>query len=307
MSYNVTKVTKRNGQLEEFDVAKITKVINFAARGLDVSVSQIELNAKIQLFNGVSTSDIHDTLIKSAADLISEENPDYQYMAARLAIYQMRKQAYGDYTPPHLLDHVKNLVEKKRYTPDLLVQYSEEEYNELNDYLDHDRDNNIAYAGVKQIIGKYAVKDKAKETQWALETPQMIFMLVGMCLFSDYDKKYSKAERMKRVKTFYDLVSTHKIALPTPIIAGVRTLTKQFSSCVKISTGDSLDSINASSNAIVKYIAQRAGIGLNIGRIRAVGSVIRNGEATHTGIFPFVKLFESAVGSCNQGKQHCPA
>lgn len=296
------KVTKRDGSLEEFDFSKISRVINFAAEGLDVSTSQVEMGVQTHVYNGVFTSDIHDTVTKAAADLISVENPDYEFMAARLALYQMRKQAYGDYTPPHLEEHIRKQVEAKRYHPDLINLYTSEEIDELNKAIVHERDTEIAYAGIMQIIGKYAVKDKSKGNQFCLETPQMIFMLTAMSLFS-----MEKENRFEKVKSYYDEISKRNIALSTPLLAGVRTLTKQFSSCVLIDSEDSLDGINSSSNAIVKYVAQRAGIGINIGRIRAVNSIIRHGEATHTGILPFIKLFEAAVASCNQGKKHCPA
>lgn len=293
---SILKVTKRNGSIEDFDVSKINKVIRFATEGLNISHSLIELKVNQSLYNGIWTSEIHDLLIRSASNLISVEEPDYQYAAARLAIYQIRKQAYDDYTPPHLFDHIKKLVELKRYTDLLLQEYSKEEIDELNRYIDHDRDNKLTYIAVQQIIVKYAVKDK--HTEMVLESPQMIFMLVPMVLFME---QQDKTERLKSIKQFYDNLSNGDVALATPVIGGVRTITKQFSSCVLIDSDDSLDSINASSNTIVKYVSQRAGIGLNVGRIRGIGSTIRNGEATHTGIVPFIKLFQEAVSSCNQG------
>jgi ribonucleoside-diphosphate reductase len=296
------KVKKREGHFEPLDISKVSRVLAFASEGLNVSTSQVEMNARLQFFTGISTKDIHDMLIKSAADLIEEESPDYEIMAARLLSYQMRKQAYSQYTPPHLNTHLHKLISLGRYDQDILNHYNEEEINELNDYIDHSRDDLIRYAGFSQIMNKYCVKDR--EGNVPLETPQFIFMLVPMYLFANETNN-----RMQQVKQMYDKLSQLKLTLPSPIIAGVRTITKQYSSCVILSPEDSLDGINAASNAIVKYIARRAGIGLNIGKIRAKGSKIRNGEATHTGIVSYIKLFEAAVNSCNQGrlKVNCPA
>jgi ribonucleoside-diphosphate reductase, alpha subunit len=288
------KVKKREGHFEPLDISKVSRVLAFASEGLNVSTSQVEMNARLQFFTGISTKDIHDMLIKSAADLIEEESPDYEIMAARLLSYQMRKQAYSQYTPPHLNAHIRKLIALGRYDQDILNHYSEEEINELNDYIDHSRDDLIRYAGFNQIMNKYCVKDR--EGNVPLETPQFIFMLVPMYLFAN-----EKNNKLQQVKQMYDKLSQLKLTLPSPIIAGVRTITKQYSSCVILSPEDSLDGINAASNAIVKYIARRAGIGLNIGKIRAKGSKIRNGEATHTGIVSYIKLFEAAVNSCNQG------
>lgn len=288
------KVKKREGHFEPLDISKVSRVLAFASEGLNVSTSQVEMNARLQFFTGISTKDIHDMLIKSAADLIEEESPDYEIMAARLLSYQMRKQAYSQYTPPHLNTHIRKLISLGRYDQDILNHYSEEEINELNDYIDHSRDDLIRYAGFNQIMNKYCVKDR--EGNVPLETPQFIFMLVPMYLFAN-----EKNNKLQQVKQMYDKLSQLKLTLPSPIIAGVRTITKQYSSCVILSPEDSLDGINAASNAIVKYIARRAGIGLNIGKIRAKGSKIRNGEATHTGIVSYIKLFEAAVNSCNQG------
>lgn len=296
------KVKKREGHFEPLDISKVSRVLAFASEGLNVSTSQVEMNARLQFFTGISTKDIHDMLIKSAADLIEEESPDYEIMAARLLSYQMRKQAYSQYTPPHLNAHIHKLISLGRYDQDILNHYSEEEINELNDYLDHSRDDLIRYAGFNQIMNKYCVKDR--EGNIPLETPQFIFMLVPMYLFAN-----EKNNKLQQVKQMYDKLSQLKLTLPSPIIAGVRTPTRQYSSCCIIQPDDSLDGINSASNAIVKYIAKRAGIGLNIGKIRAKGSKIRNGEATHTGIVSYIKLFEAAVNSCNQGKQkvNCPA
>lgn len=290
------QVTKRDGRLEPIDLDKIHKVIEWAAHDLDnVSVSQVELKSHIQFYEGIKTRDIHETIIKSAADLISEDTPDYQYLAARLAIFHLRKIAYNQFEPPHLFDHVTTLTEAGKYDEHILADYSRSEFDELEAYLDHWRDMNLAYAAVEQMAGKYLVQDRVTKTVY--ESPQFLYMLVGMCLFANYDK----AERLSYVKRFYDATSQFKISLPTPIMSGVRTPSRQFSSCVLIECGDSLDSINATTSAIVRYVSQRAGIGINAGRIRALGSPIRGGEAQHTGCIPFYKLFQTAVKCCSQG------
>ena len=290
------KVTKRDGRLEPIDLDKIHKVIAWAADGLDnVSVSEVELKSHIQFYDGIKTRDIHETIIKAAADLITEDTPDYQYLAARLAVFHLRKIAFGRFTPPHLLKQVQTQTEAKRYDSHILEDYSEAEFDELNEYIDHWRDMNLAYAAVEQMMGKYLVQDRVTKTVY--ESPQFLYMLVGMCLFASY----KPSERMDYVKRFYDTVSNFKISLPTPIMAGVRTPSRQFSSCVLIECDDSLDSINATTSGIVRYVSQRAGIGVNAGRIRGLGSPIRGGEAQHTGCIPFYKLFQTAVKCCSQG------
>ena len=293
---NQLMVTKRNGKQEPLDLDKIHRVVAWAAEGLsNVSVSQVELNAHIQFYNGMKTEDIHATIIKAAADLIDIKAPDYQYMAARLNIFHLRKLAYGGYTPPSLYQHVSKLVAMGKYDKEIMDFYTKEELLEIDSFIEHDRDLNFAYAATKQLEGKYLVQNRV--TGEIYESPQMLYALVSATLFAEYDKEY----RMDYVKRFYDAISLHKISLPTPIMAGVRTPTRQFSSCVKIEADDSLDSINATSSAIVKYVSQRAGIGINAGRIRALGSSIRNGEAFHTGCIPFYKHFQTAVKSCSQG------
>ncbi|WP_124552901.1 class 1a ribonucleoside-diphosphate reductase subunit alpha [Methylophilus methylotrophus] len=294
--YESMQATKRDGRKEPINLDKIHRVIDWAAQGLNnVSVSQVELRSHIQFYDGIRTDDIHETIIKSAADLISEETPDYQYLAARLSIFHLRKIAYGQFEPPHLFDHVTNLVELGKYDKHLLSDYSREEFDTLNGYIDHWRDLNFSYAAVKQLEGKYLVQNRV--TKKIYESPQFLYILVAMSLFANYKGQ----TRLDLIKRFYDAVSTFKISLPTPIMSGVRTPTRQFSSCVLIECDDSLDSINATSSAIVKYVSQRAGIGVNAGRIRALGSEIRGGEAQHTGCLPFYKLFQSAVKSCSQG------
>ncbi|MFC6669365.1 class 1a ribonucleoside-diphosphate reductase subunit alpha [Marinobacterium aestuariivivens] len=289
-------VTKRDGRREIIDLEKIHRVVIWAAQGLDnVSPSEVELKAHLQFYDGIKTSDIHETLIKSAADLISENAPDYQYLAARLAIFHLRKRAFGSFEPPRLFDHVTRMVESGRYDRHLLEDYSEQDWDELNSYLAHDRDMNFSYVAVKQLEGKYLAQNRV--TGQIFESPQILYMLVAACLFANYPRD----SRLEYVKRFYDATSSFKLSLPTPIMAGVRTPTRQFSSCVLIECDDSLDSINATAGAIVKYVSQRAGIGINAGKIRAIGSPIRNGEAFHTGCIPFYKHFQTAVKSCSQG------
>ncbi len=289
-------VTKRNGKKEAIDLEKIHRVITWAADGLDkVSVSQVELKSHIQFYDGIKTEDIHETIIKAAADLISEESPDYQYLSARLAVFHLRKKAYGQFEPPALYDHVVNLVEAGKYDQHILVDYSKDDFEHMSSFMDHSRDLNFSYAAVKQLEGKYLVQNRVSGEIY--ESAQFLYLLVAACLFA----KYPKDTRLTYVENFYHAISQFKISLPTPIMAGVRTPTRQFSSCVLIECGDSLDSINATSGAIVKYVSQRAGIGVNAGRIRALGSTIRNGEAFHTGCIPFYKHFQTAVKSCSQG------
>ncbi|WP_440863407.1 class 1a ribonucleoside-diphosphate reductase subunit alpha [Symbiopectobacterium purcellii] len=289
-------VTKRDGSKERINLDKIHRVITWAAEGLhNVSVSQVELRSHIQFYDGIKTADIHETIIKAAADLISRDSPDYQYLAARLAIFHLRKKAYGQFEPPTLFDHVTKMVEQGKYDTHLLQDYTPEEFAQMDAFIDHWRDMTFSYAAVKQLEGKYLVQNRV--TGDIYESAQFLYVLVAACLFSGY----ARETRLDYVKRFYDAISTFKISLPTPIMSGVRTPTRQFSSCVLIECGDSLDSINATSSAIVKYVSQRAGIGINAGRIRALGSPIRGGEAFHTGCIPFYKHFQTAVKSCSQG------
>ena len=233
-------------------------------------------------------------MIKAAADLIEEDTPNYQYVAGNLINYNLRKEVYGDFNPTDLATHIKQVVDAGYYDPAILSWYGPDDLRLLNSYIDHKRDFNLTYAGMEQFRGKYLVKNRVTGKYY--ETPQMTFMLIAMVLFRNY-----KEDRLKWVKDLYDAVSNFEISLPTPIMAGLRTPQKQFSSCVLIETEDSLDSINATSSAIVKYVSQKAGIGIGAGRIRALGSSIRNGDASHTGVIPFYKHFQSAVKSCSQG------
>ena len=289
-------VTKRNGTTEKINLDKIHKVITWAAENLDnVSVSQVEMKSHIQFYDGMKTSDIHETIIKAAADLISEETPDYQYLAARLSVFHLRKKAYGEFEPPTLFKHVNNLIKLGKYDKHITEDYSEAEFNLMDQMIDHDRDMDFSYAAVKQLEGKYFVQNRV--TGAIYESAQFLYILVAACLFA----KYPKDTRLDYIQRFYDATSKFKISLPTPIMSGVRTPTRQFSSCVLIECDDSLDSINATAGSIVRYVSQRAGIGINAGRIRALGSEIRDGEAFHTGCIPFYKYFQTAVKCCSQG------
>lgn len=289
-------VVKRGGHQEPLDLDKIHKVLNWSAEGLsNVSVSQVELSAHLQLFDGITTSEIHETLIKSAADLISADTPDYQYLAARLNIFHLRKKAYGAFAPPSLETHVSRLVAAGKYDASLQEAYTSADWQAMDAFIRHERDLDFSYAAVKQMEGKYLLQNRV--TGECYESPQFLYLLIGACLFAHYDH----ATRLDYIQRFYDAVSTFKLSLPTPIMAGVRTPTRQFSSCVLIECDDSLDSINATAAAIVRYVSQRAGIGVNAGKLRALGSPIRGGEAFHTGSIPFYKYFQSAVKCCSQG------
>ena len=289
------QVKKRDGTLEDLNIDKLHKVVMYACEGITgVSASEVEINSKIQFFDKIVTEDIQETLIKSAADLISEETPNYQYVAGRLINYHLRKQVYNVFEPPCLCDIIDKNIDSGFYDPEFTELYTKDEINILQTYIKHDRDEELTYGGLQQLVDKYLIKDR--KTDVVYETPQFMYMLIAMTLFAKGDTK----ERLKKIKTFYDLISTHKISLPTPIVAGVRTPTRQYSSCVLIDVADDLDSIFNSNTAVGKYISKRAGIGLNF-RLRGIGSKIRDGEAVHTGIIPFLKMFEGTVKSCSQG------
>ena len=290
------QVIKRNGIKEELDIEKMHKVVMWATEGITgVSASEVELKSHIQFYTGIKTVDIQETLIKSAADLISEEAPNYQYVAGRLINYHLRKQVYGDYAPWPLLKLVEHNVESGFYDRGLLEAYDTDEWEKLDSYIKHDRDETFTYVAMEQWRGKYLVQNRV--TGEMFETPQMAYMLIAATLFQDYPKDI----RLKWVRDYYDAISNFDVSLPTPVMAGVRTPQKQFSSCVLIETDDSLDSINATAASIVKYVSQKAGIGIGAGRIRALGAPIRKGDAFHTGVTPFYKLFQSATRSCSQG------
>ena len=293
---NLIHVTKRDGSIQTFDLEKVHKVLDWAVENISgVSMSEIELRANIQLYDKIKAYDIHELLIKSAAELISDHTPNYQFVAARLISYKLRKEVYGDYKPWDLIDIIDKNVRNGVYDPEILVLYTRDEIEELNAYIKHERDDTFTYAGMEQFRGKYLVQDR--RTKEIYETPQILYMMVSATLFG----KYPKETRMKYVKDYYDAISQFYISLPTPIMAGVRTPTRQFSSCVLIESGDSLDSINATATSIVKYISKKAGIGIGAGSIRALGAKIGDGSVVHTGLIPFLKYFQSAVKSCSQG------
>lgn len=288
-------VQKRNGAREPLDLDKLHKVVFYACNDIaGVSPSEVEIKSSIQFFNGITTNEIQETLIKAAADLITEETPNYQWVAGRLINYHLRKQVYNDFKPAHLINVIEDNIERGYYDDEILSLYSSDEIDQLNNYIKHYRDEDIAYVGMEQFRGKYLVQNRV--TGQLFETPQIAYMMIAATLFGSYTNN-----RMKWVKDYYDAISTFDISLPTPVMAGVRTNVRQFSSCVLIESDDSLDSINATANAVVKYVSQKAGIGIGAGRIRAINSPIRNGDAAHTGVIPFYKMFQSSVKSCSQG------
>ncbi len=290
------QVQKRDGTLEDLNIEKLHKVVMYACEDISgVSASEVEINSKIQFFEKIATEDIQETLIKSAADLISEETPNYQYVAGRLINYHLRKMVYGQFEPPCLCDIIQDNIDAGFYDPEFVKLFTKDEINQLQNYIDHNRDEVLTYAAMEQFRGKYLVQNRA--TGKIFETPQVAYMMIAATLFANYPAD----KRMSYIKDYYDAISQFKISLPTPVMAGVRTPQRQFSSCVLIETDDSLDSINATSSSIVKYVSQKAGIGIGAGSIRAVGSKIRSGDATHTGVIPFYKMFQSAVKSCSQG------
>lgn len=292
----MTQVTKRDGTTELLDIEKLHKVVFFACDGITgVSASEVEIKSQIQFYNGMPTSEIQETLIKAAADLISEETPNYQYVGGRLINYAIRKEVYGGYEPCHIKELVEKNIERGFYDAQIMEYYTDDEWEKLNSFIRHDRDENLTYVAMEQLRGKYLAQNRV--TKEIFESPQMCYMLIAATLFNTY----TGDARMKWIKEYYDAVSLHDISLPTPVMAGVRTPQRQFSSCVLIETDDSLDSINATSAAIVKYVSQKAGIGIGAGRIRAIGSPVRKGDVYHTGVVPFYKHFQSATRSCSQG------
>ena len=291
------KVVKRDGESTLLDLEKIHKMVEHACKDLaGVSESAVEINSGIQLFDGIKTEDIQEILIRSANDLITLENPNYQFVAARLLLFSIRKAVYGEHPDKHpkLLDHVKKCIDKGVYDKGILDRYTKEEWEQLNSYIDHDRDYLFTYAGIRQVVDKYLVQDRS--TGELFETPQFMYFMVAATLFQDDDKFY----RLEYIKKYYDAISKHRINIPTPIMAGVRTPIRQFASCVLVDSDDTLDSIFSSDMAIGKYVAQRAGIGINAGRIRGINSKIRGGEVQHTGVIPFLKKLESTVRCCTQ-------
>ncbi|AGF91424.1 ribonucleotide reductase alpha subunit [Cyanophage P-RSM3] len=290
-------VIKRDGSKAPLDLNRVHHIVEHACRGLaGVSESQVEISSGLQFFDGIKTSDIQEILVRSANDLISLEAPNYQYVAARLLLFSLRKQVYGGHPdhPTEFVEHIQSCIDRNLYDGDILKKYTNDEITELGKYIDHDRDYLFTYAGIRQVVDKYLVQDRS--TGEVFETPQFMYMMIAATLFQDDDKFY----RLKYVKKYYDAISKHKINIPTPIMGGVRTPLRQFASCVLVDVDDTLDSIFSSDMAIGKYVAQRAGIGINAGRIRGINSKIRGGEVQHTGVVPFLKKFEATVRCCTQ-------
>jgi len=292
------KVRKRNGALIPLNLEKVHMIVEEACEGLGsgVSASQVEMSSGLQFFDGIETKDIQEILIRSASDLISLETPNYQYVAARLLLYAVRKQVFGSgWTSgyPSVYDHVVKCANHDVYDKDILVKYTEEEWNEIETWIDHERDMLFTYAGLRQVVDKYLVQDRSNGE--VFETPQYMYLMIAVTLFQDY-----KENRLDYIRRYYDAISKHKINIPTPIMAGVRTPLRQFASCVLVDADDTLDSIFTSDMAIGRYVAQRAGIGINAGRIRGINAKIRGGEVQHTGVVPFLKKFESTVRCCTQ-------
>ena len=294
-----TKVRKRNGNVEPLNLEKIHKMVDEACEGLGsaVSASQVEMNSGIQFYDGITTAEIQEILVRSASDLISIDAPNYQFVAARLLLFGLRKQVFGaEWVKGHppVLDHAEHLVERGVYDASILGKYSDDEWNQINSFIDHDRDFLFTYAGLRQVADKYLVQDRSSGEVY--ETPQYMYMMIALTLFQEYPTE----TRLDYVRRYYNAISKHKINIPTPIMAGVRTPLRQFASCVLVDADDTLDSIFTSDMAIGKYVAQRAGIGINAGRIRGINSKIRGGEVQHTGVVPFLKKFESTVRCCTQ-------
>ena len=291
-------VKKRSGDVEELNIEKIHKMVESACDGLGgVSSSEVEMNSGIQFYDGITTDQIQKVLVDSACNLISLDNPNYQFVAARLLLFGLYKQVFGIQWKdgfPSVLDHLMNNQERRIYDRDLLWAYNDEEWETINSFVDHKRDFLYTYAGLKQVVDKYLVQDRSNGE--VFETPQYMYILIAATLFQEYPKQ----TRLDYVRRYYNAISKHKINIPTPIMAGVRTQLRQFASCVLVDSDDSLDSIFSSDMAIGRYVAQRAGIGINAGRIRGINSKIRGGEVQHTGVIPFLKKFESTVKCCTQ-------
>ena len=297
MTNDAINVKKRNGRgIEPLDLEKMHKMVEEACDGVaGVSASQVEIQSGIQFYDGITTGEIQEILIKSASDLIDLDHPNYQFVASRLLLFAVRKSLYGRMREvPSLVDHINNCVNARVYDREIYNKYSLEEIQKVDTWIDHDRDFLFTYAGLRQVCDKYLVQDRS--TGKVYETPQFMYMLIALTMFSEYPKE----TRLDYVRKYYDAISRHKINIPTPIMAGVRTPIRQFASCVLVDADDTLDSIFSSDMAIGKYVAQRAGIGINAGRIRGINSKIRGGEVQHTGVVPFLKKFESTVRCCTQ-------
>jgi ribonucleoside-diphosphate reductase alpha chain len=296
MAENINVVKRGERGKEPLNIEKIHEMVEYAVEGITgVSSSQVEMKSGLQFYNDITTNDIQQILIKSAADLISLDTPNYQYVAARLLLYSLRKQVFGRlWDHPHIYEHVQKAVDKKIYDPELLEKYQKKDFDRMENWLNHERDYTFTYAGLRQVIDKYLVQDRSNGD--IFETPQFMYMMIAASVFMNYPKE----TRMTYVKKYYDAISTFKINIPTPVMAGVRTPLKQYASCVLVDTDDTLPSIFSSDMAIGRYVAQRAGIGINAGRIRAINSRIRGGEVQHTGVIPFLKKFEATVKCCTQ-------
>lgn len=300
MNGNGLSITKRDGSKENLNLEKIHRMVEAACKGINgVSASQVEMSANLSFYDGVTTQEIQETLVKSSSDLISLETPNYQYVASRLLLFSIRKDVFNTKWKdskiyPPLKDIVDRNIEYGVYDKDLKGYYDDKEWEKLNSYLNHNRDMIFAYAGLRQVVDKYLVQDRSSGKLY--ETPQFMYMLISAVLFKDYPKE----DRLNYVKKYYDAISQFKISIPTPIMAGVRTPLRQFASCVLVDSDDTLSSIFSSDMAIGRYVAQRAGIGINAGRIRGINSKIRGGEVQHTGVIPFLKKFESTVRCCTQ-------
>jgi ribonucleoside-diphosphate reductase alpha chain len=293
---NGTKVKKRDGRIEPLDLEKMHLMVEEACQGLaGVSASQVEMKSGIQFYDGITTAEIQEILIKAASDLIDLDHPNYQFVAARLLLFSLRKSLYGKMKElPNLESHILDCTSKDVYDKDIFAKYSKEEIAKANTFIDHDRDFLFTYAGLRQVVDKYLVQDRSGGGVY--ETPQFMYIMIALTIF----REYSKDARMSYVKRYYDAISKHKLNIPTPIMAGVRTPLRQFASCVLVDVDDTLDSIFSSDMAIGRYVAQRAGIGINAGRIRGINAKIRGGEVQHTGVIPFLKKFESTVRCCTQ-------
>ena len=293
---NGINVIKRNGDKDSLNLAKVHKMVEHACEGLaGVSASQVEISSGIQFFDGIKTSQIQEILVKSASDLISLETPNYQYVASRLLLFDLRKALNNHYEDhPPILEHVKKCADLDVYDKTIIEKYTEDEWKEIDSYIDYNRDYLFSYAGMRQVVDKYLVQDRSSGELY--ETPQQMYIMIATTLFQQYPKE----TRLDYVRRYYNAISKHKINIPTPVMAGVRTPLRQFASCVLVDVDDTLDSIFSSDMAIGKYVAQRAGIGINAGRIRGINSKIRSGEVQHTGVVPFLKKFESTVRCCTQ-------
>jgi len=293
---NGTNVRKRSGSVESLDLNKMHKIVDEACKDLaGVSASQVEINSGIQFYDGITTAEIQEILIKSASDLIELESPNYQFVAARLLLFGVRKKLWGRiHEAPSLGNHITKCIREGVYDSHFTSKYTDQEIDELDSYIDHDRDYLFTYAGLRQVTDKYLVQDRS--TGDLYETPQFMYIMIAATMFSEYPKE----TRLDYVKRYYDAISRHRINIPTPVMGGVRTPIRQFASCVLVDIDDTLDSIFSSDMAIGKYVAQRAGIGINAGRIRGINSKIRGGEVQHTGVVPFLKKFEATVRCCTQ-------